>query len=93
MYFKSLVGEMERRKAEVERAERERARGREAGLRVVTGKGKEDLDDRDDEEEEVLVGPRFRGMGEGARATTPTEGRSHEWGGFGGLRARASSGD
>ena len=93
VYFKSLVGEMERRRVDGERVERERVRGREAGLRIVTGReGNEDSGG----EAEGWEGMRFKGqgmgMGEGKRAMTPTAGRSDGWG-FGGLRARASSGD
>ncbi|MCJ1481335.1 hypothetical protein MMC06_001492 [Schaereria dolodes] len=96
VYFKSLVGEMERRRIDGERIERERIRSKEAGLRIVTG---DDSGEGWREDGTVGVGngdaregARFLGMGEVKKAMTPTARRSDGWG-FEGLRARASSGD
>ncbi|KAF2195285.1 ankyrin [Zopfia rhizophila CBS 207.26] len=98
-YFKSLIVEFEKKKAEGQREKRERERQRNAGVRLVTN----------EEAMAGMVGDRQRARDDAAiaglpapgmdwspverrRAMTPTEGRNAGWFADGG-RARASSGD
>lgn len=104
-YFKTLIIEFEKKKAEGAREKRERERQRNAGVRLVTneeamaglgmgmGAGGERQRARDDA---ALAGLPAPGMDwspvEKRRAMTPTEGRTG-WAFADGSRPRAGSGD
>ncbi|KAF2477866.1 ankyrin [Lindgomyces ingoldianus] len=98
-YFKSIIIEFEKKKAEGQREKRERERQRNAGVRLVTDEdamagmgGRQRA--RDDA---AIAGLPAPGMDwspvERRRAMTPTEGRNAGWFAGDGNRARASSGD
>jgi len=97
VYFKNIIAELERRKIEEAREEKERKeeelRRRGAGVRLITA------DDIHDFERPTLEQSRTWSPVEKRRALTPTVGRSaHSFDGrnaysFDGTRARAKSGD
>ena len=94
VYFKNLVSEIEKKRAEGVREARERERQRTAGVRLVTS---EDMMDKGRARDDTGIGLPAPGMEwspiEKRRAMTPTAGRSEGWFAGDGTRARASSGD
>jgi uncharacterized protein len=93
LYFKNLVGEMEKMRVEVQMQAREMERQRMAGVRLVTREDAEVGIGRAMDDTGILPPPPKLDWSpvETRRAMTPTGGRPSGWGE--GMRARASSGD